>query len=208
MHKVAVGIEQGRGGGVERQVDDLADIDGVRAGRQPGHYPAIERHRTSLQHRRTGGERGPFAHVMEALVAFHAVHAGETLGDLAVIGRQDIDAEETGLADRIVGTRRLVDAHQDLWRLGRHRAHGGRRQPATQLMVAGGDQGHAGGEVAHALFEGSRIDGHGRTLGQAGCRPPPERAANRPAGQRNRARCRSTATAGRMARTATKPSRD
>jgi len=29
-----------------------------------------------------------FAHVTEALVAFDAVHAGETLGDLAMVGRQ------------------------------------------------------------------------------------------------------------------------
>ena len=31
-----------------------------------------------------------------------AVHAGEALGDLAVVGGQDVDAEEARLADRIV----------------------------------------------------------------------------------------------------------
>ena len=33
MHEGAVGIEQRRGAGIEREVDDLADIDRVRAGR-------------------------------------------------------------------------------------------------------------------------------------------------------------------------------
>ena len=45
---------------------------------------------------------------MEALVAFDAVHAGEALGDLAMAGRQDVDAEEARLADRVVGARPIL----------------------------------------------------------------------------------------------------
>src|SRR4029077_6406060 len=94
-------------------------------------------------------------------VALDIVHAGEALGDPAMLGRQDVDAEETGLADRVVGARRLVDAHQDLRRLGRHRAHPRGGEPAAQLAMAGGDQGDARREVAHALLESGRIDAHG-----------------------------------------------
>src|SRR3954454_12047565 len=103
MHEVAVAIEQRVRLGIERQVDDLADINGVRAGRDLGHQPAVERHRAALQHRRAGRQARPFAHVDEALVALDAVHAREALGDLAMAGGEDVDAEEAGLADRIVG---------------------------------------------------------------------------------------------------------
>ena len=140
-----------------------------------GHQLAVERHRAAFQHRRAGGELRPVAHVAEALVALDAVHAGEALGDLAMGGAQDVDAEEAGLADVIVGARRLVDADQDLRRLGRDRAYGGRRQPAAQVAVAGGDQGHACRKMAHALFEGSRVDTHGLN----------SRAARQPTATRN-----------------------
>ena len=61
-----------------------------------------------------GGELRPVAHVAEAVVALDAIHAGEALGELAMVRAQDVDAEEASLADVIVGARRLVDAHQDL----------------------------------------------------------------------------------------------
>src|SRR5579883_2117772 len=187
VHEVAVGIEQRMRRRVEREVDDLADIDRVRAGRDLGDQPAVERHRATLQHRRPSRQARPFAHVDEALVALDAVHAGKALGDLAMVGRQDVDAEEAGLADRIVRRRRLVDADQQLRRLSRNRTHGGCRQPPALVAVAGRDQGHAGGEVAHALLEGGRIDTHGPTLGQRTREPPPEIPANCPAGRRNSA---------------------
>src|SRR4029450_5605442 len=56
-------------------------------------------------------------------------------------GARVLTQEEAALADRFVGARRLVDAHQDLRRLGRDRADGRRRQPAAQVAGAGGGQG-------------------------------------------------------------------
>src|SRR5688572_5286346 len=94
VHEAAVAIEQGVRLRVEREVDDLPDVDGVGAGRDLGHQPAVERHRAALQHRRAGRQARPLAHVVEALVALDPVHAGEALGDLAMAGAQDVDAEE------------------------------------------------------------------------------------------------------------------
>src|ERR1700704_4989039 len=51
MDESAVGIEQRLGLGIEREVDDLADIDRVRAGGDPRHQPSVERDRAALQHR-------------------------------------------------------------------------------------------------------------------------------------------------------------
>jgi hypothetical protein len=72
---------------------------------------------------------------VETLVALDAIHAGEALGDLAVLRRQDVDAEEAGLADRVVGGGRLVDANQELApTLGQP---GGRPPPETAMSAAG-----------------------------------------------------------------------
>src|SRR5688572_33412032 len=54
VHEVAVAIEQRVRGRIEGQVDDLADIDGVRAGRDLGHQPAVERHRAARSEERRG----------------------------------------------------------------------------------------------------------------------------------------------------------
>src|SRR6185436_16746587 len=123
-------------------------IDGVRAGRDLAHQAAVERHRAALEHWRAGRQARPFAHVDETLVALDPVHAGEALGDLAMAGAQDVDAEEPGLADRIVRRGRLVDADQKLRRVGRDRADRGGREPAALVLMAGGDEGYARRKVA------------------------------------------------------------
>src|SRR5689334_18307662 len=100
VHEGAVRIEERCRRRIENEVDDLADIDRVRARRDLGHQPAIERDRTTLQHRCAGRECRPVAEIMETLVTLDPVHAGKALGDLAVRRRQNIDAEEARLPDR------------------------------------------------------------------------------------------------------------
>ena len=120
----AVDIDDRAAAWVDRHAHHPGDEDGVGAGFLGRCDVAVEAGQRVFQNRGAGGERGP-ASGLEAGLAHHAGAAGETVGELVLLGCQQVDGEAAAGEEQAVGLGLAVDAGQELRRLGRDRADGG-----------------------------------------------------------------------------------
>ncbi len=169
IHQVLPGLRQGG--------DHGADEDRVRAGRDRLHHHAFERRR------RPGQQRNARRRVLPDGVGEPVDVLGrERIRHLALVVRQEADAEPARCHDHRLGAAGPVDANQHLRRLRAYGTDGRRGQPGALPGMQRRHDRHRAGHMAQAGAEGLRIDQRfGRHLGYGNHsgRPTHERAVGR-----------------------------
>ena len=79
-------------------------------------------------------------------------------GELVMLDREHVDAEDARLQRRVVRARLAVDAGEQHGGLGGERADRGRGQADARISDCGRDDGDRGREQPHALLEGVGVD--------------------------------------------------
>src|SRR5271165_7646417 len=97
-------------------------------------------------------ERRPTT-LFEALLSVDAGSAGEASGDLALIGRQNIDCECAEARQGGVARRRAMEANEQGRRLGGERSYRCRRQAGSLAARPMGDDAYAARELTHRFLE-------------------------------------------------------
>src|SRR5882724_1866641 len=152
---LAVGIEERLALLPDQDLLDLAEEDRVAAVHKRLHDVAIERDERVDQHGRPGDQARPVARLEARLAARAAAERGR---ELPVFRAQHVHAEHLPFRHGAVRAGELVDAREHRRRLGRRRAHRGRRHAVAMPGVHAGDDVHCARQRAHADLELSGID--------------------------------------------------
>ncbi|MCY1405627.1 hypothetical protein D9M71_208720 [compost metagenome] len=127
---------------------------------------ALETRRAVGEQRRTA-DTGLVTHPLELVVA----RAGELIGEVDLVGSEDVHREVAGLLEHRQAAGTLVNAPEDQRRLqgDRVEAVGGDARTGA-IGRCGGDYGDASGEIAQGTAEGAGIEesflrGHGAAPG-------------------------------------------
>src|ERR1700733_6499668 len=99
---------------------------------------------------RPGRQRNPGTVLETAGAEFRYA---EALGQLDIVGTENIGAEDLSAMDDVVNARIAVDANeQRRLRLGADGTNRRRHQPMRHVLVERGDDGNAGGKPPHPAF--------------------------------------------------------
>ena len=169
----AAPIDQRTRRAVRAHPDDAADHDRMGMALEQFLDHAVEGDDRVGEQRHAGDQRRP-ARVGVAFGTLDPLAAGKPLGDAAMVGRQQIDAEGARAGESRISGRTAIDCHQQGRRFDRQRADRSRGEAGSLLAASDGDHADPAWQMAHRVA----IDG-GRDFVRVG---PNRRGIDRAAG--------------------------